>query len=647
MSHPRTSVCLLSLVLMLTCLHAVPATLTTTGLSRVPLTMKYSPGELIVKLRNGATFSEKTLKSLNEKYHVYSMKNIFPHADGTILSNIFLLHVPSSMDILACAHDYSLSPDVVYAQPNHIGTLCVIPNDTNFSEHWSLQNTGQLGGTPGCDIDAPAAWNIEKGNPDVVIAVIDTGIDATHPDLATKIWTNPDEIADNGIDDDGNGYVDDTHGWDFYYNDSTPDDGYGHGTFCAGIAAAVTNNNMGIAGVAWNCRIMPLKIINENGTIFEDDTAEAIKYAADNGADVLSMSFTYLEGNLLHDAVEYASAKGACLCAAAGNRNTSNKQYPAAYDNVIAVAATTQNDTRCTPEEWGPDSGSNYGDWVDIAAPGNYIYSTMPTYHVTMNDAGYGQNYTAACGTSASAPMVAGVAALLFSHNPALSSHDVETLLCYNSDPYNSSEYIGAGRLNAHKALDAPVADFMWTPHYPCAHQPVSFEASGSHDPNGTIAVYEWDWNNDGIFEENHTSSTATHTWGGEGIFPVVLRVIDQQNKIGEITKTISINGSINLSIKITGGWGFSAMVTNVGTVPSDPLQWTINLTGGSLLVGRVKSGVLLPLQPGDLTTIRDSPVIGFGKTTIRVDIVWADDMIATQTETGIVVLFFGMTTKK
>jgi subtilisin family serine protease len=608
--------------------------------------MQFIPGEFIVKLKKDSTFSQPLLTSLNAQHQVYTLEQLFPHKENTLLDNIYLLHVPPTSDILSIVQDYTTCSDVMYAEPNFIGSLCTIPNDTNFTTQWYLDNTGQMG-IPDCDIDAPEAWDIETGTPDIVIAIIDTGIDDTHPDLETKIWTNPDEIPDNGIDDDNNGYIDDVNGWDCFYNDSNPDDGYGHGTFCAGIAAAATNNNIGIAGVSWNCRFMPVKIINRNGEFSDSVTAMGIVYAADNDADVISMSFTFLDTSLLLDAVNYAYGEGAFLCAAAGNQNSPVEHYPAAYANVTAVAATTQNDTRCTPDDWGEGSGSNYGNWIDIAAPGNLIYSTMPTYHVTMNDAGYQQNYTAASGTSASCPTVAGVAALLLSKNPLLTPDEVKILLCENVDPYNSTEYIGTGRLNAQKALIAlnqpPLADFTWTPPTPHAQQPVIFDASTSQDPEGTIILYEWDWNQDGIYEENHTTPTTTHIWEHEGNYPVTLRVTDHENATDTTTKTVTVNGSINFTLTITGGFGITATLTNTGSMPATTIHWSITLTGGLILLGKTKSGTLAPLQPGATMTIKDTPILGIGKTTIQVDVTCNEAISTTQTATATIILFFAV----
>jgi thermitase len=428
--------------------------------------MKFVPGEFIVKVKQDRTFSSPGLIALNEKHQVYALAKVFPNAEGTILDNIYLLYVPIGSDILSVVQDYALYPDVVYAEPNGMASPDGFPNDANFSKQWGLHNTGQMilnniSGNPDADIDAPEAWDMQIGSPDVVIAIIDSGVDYTHPDLAANIWNNTDEIPGNGIDDDHNGYIDDVRGWDFYYNDSNVTDGAGHGTMCAGVAGAVTNNGIGIAGASWNCKIMPVRIANETWYSNLAYAAKGIRYAADNGADACSMSFHFSNSNTLKNAIDYAYGKGVFLCAAAGNTNSSTKHYPAAYENVTAVAATNENDERCSPADWGPGNGSQYGDWVDIAAPGSLIYSTEPThfFHEDLfnpyTGKNFSENYDWDWGTSYATPMVASVAALLLSKDPSLTPVQVKALLCGNVDPYNSTEYIGTGRINAQKALAA------------------------------------------------------------------------------------------------------------------------------------------------------------------------------------------------
>jgi subtilisin family serine protease len=347
------------------------------------------------------------------------------------------------------------------ADPNRLPYPCSVPNDPDFNKQWYLNNRGQLiwyqiflflgkipikwpaRGLPDADIDAPEAWEITTGSPDVVIAIFDIGVDYTHPDLAANIWNNADEIPNNGIDDDANGYIDDIRGWDFANNDNDPIDVFGHGTLCAGVVGAVGNNGIGIIGIAWNCKIMPVRVIDDQGWCYSSVIAEGIRYATDNGANVISMSFNADDSNntnIMLDAVNYAYSKGVFLCAAAGNENTSTGGYPAEYDNVTAVGYTNQKDKAT--------SASNYGDWVDIAAPGNLIYTTD-----TLLDA-Y-DDYLFFGGSSAATPIVAGVAALLLSKDPSLTPDEVKSLLCNNVDPYSGDKYIGTGRVNAYKALAA------------------------------------------------------------------------------------------------------------------------------------------------------------------------------------------------
>jgi thermitase len=511
--------------------------------------MLFSPGEFIVKLKKDTTFSKTSLMALNEKHQVYALEKIFPHSLDTNLDAIYRLHVPIDSDILALVQEYAICPDVVYAEPNGIIAPCFFPNDAYFNLQWSLHNTGQIllgniSGTSDADIDAPETWENETGNPEVIIAIVDSGIDFTHPDLAAHVWNNTDDIPNNGIDEDSNGYIDDTRGWDFYYHDNDPKDGHGHGTLCAGAAVAVTDNGVGIAGAGWNCTIMPVQIASECWTSDWEIFAAGIVYATDNGAAVISMSCgTYYRSDIIQDAVNYAFDKGVFLCAAAGNDNLRNKFYPAGFENVTAVAATNQNDQRCTKEDWDPNNywhgqvqGSNSGDWVDIAAPGSLIFSTMPTYHVTYNDIinpytgqNNSQEYDWFGCTSSASPLVAGVAALLLSKDSSLSPERVTALLCGNVDPYNSTVYIGTGRLNAQKALDA----LCFSPTPPTITGPISGKVGRlynytftSLDPAGESISYMIDWG-DGSFSDwigpypSGESAIVSYTWEKRGFYVV------------------------------------------------------------------------------------------------------------------------------
>lgn len=285
-------------------------------------------------------------------------------------------------------------PSVEYAEPNYIREPSKLPNDIHFNQLWHLDNTGQtingLAGLRGADIDARAAWNIETGSSDVVIAVIDTGVAYEHPDLWGNTWLNQDEIPDNGIDDDKNGYIDDIHGWDFVSDDNNPSDysSSGHGTHVAGTIAATGDNNVGVTGVMWRAQIMPLQVLNFNGTTTSAfSIVDAIDYAINNDARIINMS---LGGGGFstsdYEIIALANEKGILVVVAAGNgggdgigdNNDFTPSYPASYDlpNIISVAATDSRDVISSYSNYGPVS-------VDIAAPGGsgsapHIFSTLP-----------------------------------------------------------------------------------------------------------------------------------------------------------------------------------------------------------------------------------------------------------------------------
>ncbi|MHB8896278.1 MAG: S8 family serine peptidase [Candidatus Geothermincolia bacterium] len=328
----------------------------------------------------------------------------------------------------------------------------VIPpavNDPLFSMQWHLHNEGQTGGKVDADMDAPEAWQIEQGSNQVVIAIIDTGVDYNHPDLSFNIWKNYREIPDNHLDDDANGYVDDYHGYDFTAGDADPKDDFGHGTHCAGIADAVTNNGIGVAGVARQAKIQAVKVLDHMGSGYWEWVAAGIVYAADNGADVISMSLGGPYSRLVEDACNYARDKGVVVVAAAGNSATSAKSYPAGSESVIAVSATDHNDQLA----WF----SNFGDWVDVSAPGVNVLATMPTYTVTMNIFwGLEKNYSHMSGTSMACPNVAGLAALILARYPDLTNEQVREALINTGDDLGTpgfDPYFGYGRINAANAM--------------------------------------------------------------------------------------------------------------------------------------------------------------------------------------------------
>ncbi|MGQ9922855.1 MAG: S8 family peptidase [Armatimonadota bacterium] len=377
-------------------------------------------------------------------------------------------------DLQKALERYRSSPAVEYAGPNHVLRIATQrwPNDPillygwDYLDlgfiilyQWGLYNDGSgsgfgSGGLPRADIKAPEAWAVETGSPNVVIAVVDTGIDYTHPDLSAKVWRNTREIPGNGIDDDGNGFVDDWRGWDFTNNDNDPWDDHSqdgmdvqHGTFVSAIAAAGTNDGVGMAGVSWGSPVMALKVMDSNGYGLEDDAAAAVVYAADNGAKIINMSLTGEDAPALRAAIQYAWSKGCLIVAASGNSGTSEDTYPASYPEVLSVGATNEYDQRCTAADWG-QGGSNYGSYLDVMAPGNNILSATSAIEP--------QGYFVMPGTSAAAPFVTGVAALVWSRFPDWTNQQVFNQIVRTCDDLGTAGwdvFTGWGRVNAYRAL--------------------------------------------------------------------------------------------------------------------------------------------------------------------------------------------------
>ena len=375
------------------------------------------------------------------------------------LDRIYTFEVCEEVDIQSAVAAFERNPFVEYAEPNFIGQAHAIPNDPMFNVQWGLRNNGtnppNHPGTADADIDAPEAWDIETGESSVIVAMLDTGVDWDHPDLSARIWNNADETA-NGIDDDGNGYIDDIRGWDFANNDNNPMDDHGHGTVNAGIVGASTNNGVGVAGVDWHCKLMPVKVLNQINWGQYSWWASGLQYAADNGAKVISMSMGGANpSQTLKDAVDYAYGLNCVIVVSMGNDNSNTVYYPAAYSNVIAVGATDTDDTRCVPPDWQPfgmqNGGSNYGNHIDVVAPGNWINSTA-----------WNNVYQYWAGTSMAAPFVSGLAALLFAKEPSLTNAAVQNIICITAedqvgnpaeDTVGWDKYYGFGRINAHDAL--------------------------------------------------------------------------------------------------------------------------------------------------------------------------------------------------
>lgn len=404
---------------------------------QAPEDEEFVPGRILVKRKAGAP--EEKLEALNRDNNA-RIEDELPEAQVSVVD------LPENLPVKAAVERYENSPVVEYAEPDFLVFPDRTPNDPRYPGQWGLNNTGQTGGTSDADIDAPEAWEGITGGR-TIVAVIDSGVQTGHRDLKSNIWSNPGETR-NGVDDDGNGLVDDTNGWDFYngnrtvYDDPETDS---HGTHVAGTVAATGNNDAGVVGVNWRARIMPLKFLGPNGGSVSDAIL-ALDYAVDKGAKISNNSWSFTSDTppqALCDAISDAGSKGHLFVTSAGNggddNDTATRDYPSSCEssNIISVAATDDQDQLA--------GFSNYGaQTVDLGAPGVDVLSTLP-------ENGYGRF----SGTSMASPHVAGVAALLKSQTPGLSDEEMKDAILGSVDRKSSlrGKTVTGGRLNATEAL--------------------------------------------------------------------------------------------------------------------------------------------------------------------------------------------------
>ncbi len=466
-----------------------------------PAVPEFSPTRLIVKLlpevdkkvilgkvQGRVTTGLAGLDSLNLKFEVKKQEKLFKEFKETALklnkfSSVYILEVVEGTDLAKMKQEYENRPEVEYAELDHKLELFDAPNDPLFPQQWYLNNTGQgyLGvnripgdyndtqvikyGTVDADIDALEAWerNYETTTP--LVGIIDTGVDLDHEDLADHIWTNPGEIPDNGTDDDHNGFVDDFLGWDFSgdttaiepVGDNDPTDYFGHGTHCAGIAAAVRDNGIGISGINTPCQIMAIKFFPNS---FFSLGAKSIIYAADMGCDVINMSWgSPFPSKLIEDALDYAIYRGVLPIAASGNSGGEDYFYPASLPQVFTVGASNSDDE--------VTYFSTYGDHIEVVAPGEDILSLRaddtdmyatggasgiePGVHVV------DEKYYLADGTSMASPCAVGVAAYILAASPGINNERVKQIIQDSADDIDTlgpDIYSGHGRVNLNSALD-------------------------------------------------------------------------------------------------------------------------------------------------------------------------------------------------
>jgi len=370
-------------------------------LSSVYAEDKLASDRLIVKFRPAVSSSErlKLHRNLRSEF-LQKIENV----DVDVVKGAL-------KDIEKTIRDYSRDPRVEYVEPDYIATAMETPNDPKLPLQWGMGKVQASG-------SGTTAWNITKSNSSIKIAILDTGIDQDHEDLKDKIKTNY-KCADSS---------------------PTVDDLYGHGTHVAGIAAAVTNNGIGVAGLGYDASLMNVKVLDDSGSGYYSWISNCIVWAADNGAKVINLSLGGpSKSKTLENAVNYAWNKGVVIVGAAGNSGNSSPTYPGYYTNVIAVAATDKNDQKA--------SWSSYGKWVDVAAPGVDIYSTFPNHPYTINK---GSGYGYGSGTSMATPYVAGLAALVWTTPYGNSNTSVrERIEKYADKITGTNNYWRYGRINA------------------------------------------------------------------------------------------------------------------------------------------------------------------------------------------------------
>lgn len=522
------------------------------------LLIKFNPSAVSISGTGEVVLSSQALESLDQS-GIDSWTKIFPQSSPQPgLPDLYLWYraaIHPSVSTADCINGLNSSNAIQLVERRITLEMHGVPNDPSYTAqqyHWPLMN-------------AEAAWDVSHGNPAVTIAIIDSGTDLDHEDLAAGLWHNTEDPID-GTDNDLNGYVDDYYGWDFRGGDSNPDcvnlDNI-HGTHVAGIAAAVTNNAIGCAGGSWGCSIMTCKVFpdTEGGGAFPDDVAEAIVYAADMGAHIINMSLGGGQASVEEDAIDYAITKGVTIFASSGNGGNdgigdSTPSYPAGYDGVIAVGSTSKFDIK--------DDSSNYGnDWVDVFAPGVGIYSTEP-----------GNTYKKETGTSMASPVAAGLGALLASAYPGITHEQIEERMeggCVNIDKFNPG-FIGnlsAGRIDYHNSMaNGPVVKIeTWVVRDESGNG--NFEADSGETISLDLLLKNHSWTSGTGITAVVTSPSSdisivdgTATYGdftskqikhpGD---PITLTVLSQNQTAVPITVTVNASGGyssvLNLSLSL------------------------------------------------------------------------------------------------
>lgn len=493
-----------------------------------------------------------------KKFGITKLERAFKIDAGEKLNSTLVLEFSNASLVDALIDALKYDPFVEYVEKIPLDRLFLTPNDPQRPGQWHLNK-----------INAVSAWNYASSGSNIIVAIVDDAVERNHQDLAPNIWVNPGEIAANGIDDDGNGFVDDINGWDVAGNSNAvdpPTSDYDHGTHVAGIASAATNNAIGIASIGFSCKLMCVKATTSASSITAGYAG--ILYAANNKANIINMSWGGNGSSLTNEnVINYALSKGCILVAAAGNDNVSTIFYPAGYPGVISVASTTTDDTK--------SSFSNFGPWVKISAPGSNILSTTLT-----------STYGNLSGTSMASPMVAGLLGLMQFLNPGMPDADLIQCMYSSADDLSTvnpsfSGQLGAGRINAAKAMEcvsgslnrAPIADFAASNTSIVQGGNVVFTDQSSYTPTS------WQWTFTGGSPATFNGKTPPAIiYNATGQYTVSLKVTN-----GNGENTITRTNYINVTVPPT------CVTVNLPV----PAEWTVvNYTSGTNAINGYVNGV-------------------------------------------------------
>lgn len=508
MRPPRSFVVVLALLIF--CLAAMMSSALAQDEELEPA---FVPGQVIVSFAPGTTDAQ--IDEYYDRYNLTEMDDLNPAAtvDGAALTRLAFVPADVSPELVA---SLERDPIVRYVEPNYIMQVSKEPDDADYSKQWSLNNTGQTGGVADADVDAPEGWDVTTGSPNALVVIIDTGIDYTHEDLIPNLWFNPGECSGttceaNGTDDDNNGYIDDFHGINAITDTGDPMDDYGHGTHVAGTIGASGNNKLGVVGMNWNIKIVACKFLGASGGGSVAGAVKCFNYAHDlktkKNLNVVATNNSW-GGSAPSDALEEAMAgddQPLHVCAA-GNGNSGAPHYPAAFelDNIVSVASTDHSDMY--------SEFSNYGDWVDLAAPGSDILSTVPTGNCAICDP---SGYAVISGTSMATPHVTGAAELIAAKYPNLTPVQIKQRLLTGVDPLSDTSKNTAtnGRLNLLNTLeedeDAPAApaDLAVTKVLMTQVQ-LSWTATGDDGTSGNANLYDVRYATTPINPDNWATAT-------------------------------------------------------------------------------------------------------------------------------------------